>query len=333
MKKPNGYGTIKKLTGNRRRPFAFVVTKNGKQKPVEYFENLADAEIFQASYSQQKIKTIETFKDIYLEWLPQHINHFNPSKSAISCYKNAFKHCEKIQHLPINEIKYTHYQSIIDEIRQIGLSYSSAKKVKSFISLVEKHAMKTDRISKQYAPLINIGKNAKIYPHTIFTRQQINKIWNSDIPGTATVLILLYTGMRVGEMLTLRKSDVNMKQKYINIRKSKTLSGIRIIPIHDRIYPLIKALIETNKTYLIEKDGRALSYSGYRPVWNNIMKKLKIKHRPHDCRHTVATLLDNSDANPNAKRRILGHSGGDITDRIYTHKTIRQLRKTIQLLK
>lgn len=45
MKKPNGYGTIKKLTGNRRRPFAFVVTKNGKQKPVEYFENLADAEI------------------------------------------------------------------------------------------------------------------------------------------------------------------------------------------------------------------------------------------------------------------------------------------------
>nr|DAL98088.1 MAG TPA: hypothetical protein [Caudoviricetes sp.] len=37
MRKPNGYGCIKKLTGNRRRPFVFVVSENGKQKAVDYF--------------------------------------------------------------------------------------------------------------------------------------------------------------------------------------------------------------------------------------------------------------------------------------------------------
>jgi integrase len=56
-------------------------------------------------------------------------------------------------------------------------------------------------------------------------------------------------------------------------------------------------------------------------------------HTTHDCRHTVATLLDNAGANENAKRRILGHATGDVTDRVYTHKGLRQLRKAIMLLK
>lgn len=46
MRKPNGYGSIKKLSGNRRRPFAFVISENGRQKPVAYFTNQIDAEIF-----------------------------------------------------------------------------------------------------------------------------------------------------------------------------------------------------------------------------------------------------------------------------------------------
>ena len=37
MRKPNGYGSIKKLSGNRRRPFVFVITKDGKQKAMGYF--------------------------------------------------------------------------------------------------------------------------------------------------------------------------------------------------------------------------------------------------------------------------------------------------------
>lgn len=37
MRKPNGYGCIKRLSGNRRRPFVFVISQEGRQKPVEYF--------------------------------------------------------------------------------------------------------------------------------------------------------------------------------------------------------------------------------------------------------------------------------------------------------
>lgn len=47
MKNPNGYGTIKKLSGNRRRPFVFMVSINGKQKAMGYFPSKLEALAFQ----------------------------------------------------------------------------------------------------------------------------------------------------------------------------------------------------------------------------------------------------------------------------------------------
>lgn len=48
MRKPNGYGSIKHLSGRRRRPFVFVVSEAGRQRPVEYFVTQTEAEIFAA---------------------------------------------------------------------------------------------------------------------------------------------------------------------------------------------------------------------------------------------------------------------------------------------
>ena len=50
MRKPNGYGSIKHLSGRRRRPFVFVVSEAGRQRPVEYFVTQTEAEIFVADY-------------------------------------------------------------------------------------------------------------------------------------------------------------------------------------------------------------------------------------------------------------------------------------------
>ena len=61
-------------------------------------------------------------------------------------------------------------------------------------------------------------------------------------------------------------------------------------------------------------------------------QQINCKHTIHDTRHTFASLLD-AVASPNALRSLLGHKQGDITTRVYTHKTIRELRKTIELLK
>lgn len=118
--------------------------------------------------------------------------------------------------------------------------------------------------------------------------------------------------------------------------KSKTKSGLRIIPIHDRILPLIEQRMTMPGQHLIcDAAKQNYNYSRYVTVWDNVMALINASnHTTHDCRHTVATLLDNAGANETAKRRILGHvAGDDVTERVYTHKNIRQLRKCIQLLK
>lgn len=63
------------------------------------------------------------------------------------------------------------------------------------------------------------------------------------------------------------------------------------------------------------------------------MDAINSKHTTHDCRHTFTTRLDNEGANYNAKRLLLGHASSNVTDGVYTHKSLGQLRKAIRLLK
>ncbi len=341
MRSPNGYGCIKKLAGRRRRPFVFVVSQSGKQRPIEYFENLIDAKIFQVDYNRahghRSLSDHQiTLMEVYHRWLPAHIADTNPSQSSLDSYKNSFRHLASLYHEPFKSLRYIDYQRVIDNMRKSGLSYSSLKKVRSLISLLEAYAYKTELITKSYASLLSIGRNHPVRPHHVFTRQKINKLWsNADAPGVDTVLILLYTGLRCSELLNLKKANVHLRQRYINITQSKTISGIRIVPLHHRIFPLVeKRMDKLGDTLIADDSGNAYSYSRYCAVWHSVMKIVNATgHTTHDCRHTLATLLDNADANENAKRRILGHVGGDVTERVYTHKGLRQLRKCIELLR
>ena len=340
MRKPNGYGCIKKLSGNRRRPYAFVISLNGKQKPVEYFPTQLEAEIFAADYNRAlgnpSLADHEvTFAELYQRWLCRHVADTSPSQSAIAGYRNAYAHCSSIHEMVFSSLRYSDYQIILDNMKKNGLSYSSLKKVRSLISMVSEYALKLEISGKNYSKVLSIGKNKPVRPHKPFSRQKINRLWkHSGSPGVDTVLILLYTGMRVGEMLNLKKYDVNQRLQYLKITRSKTISGIRTIPIHSRIFPFIITRMSSPGEFLISDcHGKPYSYSSYCVLWKKIMTLIHAeKHTTHDCRHTVATLLDNYGANETAKKRILGHSGGDVTERVYTHKNLRQLRKCIELL-
>ena len=89
MRKPNGYGSIKRLSGNRRRPFVFVMSQQGKQKPIEYFVTQTEAEIFAADYNRIHRHTSlpghrETLGEVYHRWRADHIADTEPSASTIA---------------------------------------------------------------------------------------------------------------------------------------------------------------------------------------------------------------------------------------------------------
>lgn len=268
MRKPNGYGSIKKLSGNRRRPFAFIISENHRQKPVAYFTNQIDAEIFQADYNKiHRHRSLPghqiTLSELYHRWLPAHVADTAPSRSTLCSYGNSYHHLSSLHYEAFANLKYMDYQRILDDMRKSGLSYSSCKKVRFLISLLSQYASKIELTGKNYAPLLSIGKNKPIRPHKPFSRQKINRLWSHiDIPEVDTVLLLLYTGMRIGELLHLQKSDINLRKRFIRITKSKTVSGIRIIPIHSRIFPLVATrMIHSDPSLISDIDGKPYTYS------------------------------------------------------------------------
>lgn len=357
IRSPNGFGCIKKLNGNRYRPYVFVITINGKQTAIAYFTNYKDACIYRAKYIAQNsqlaevkevysfdsretneirydidVLTMPTFKTVYNNWLPQHKNRHNVTSSTICGYENAFKHCITIQDMPINKIKYQDLQSILDNIGKQNLSYSTKKKVKNLMSLVFQFAKANDYIDKDYVDLLDIGKNKPIRPHKPFSESEIKLIWKRAHEFFYDkILILLYTGMRINELLNLTKQNVNLEQRYLHVTKSKTIAGLRYVPIHSKILKFIKKYMSIKGEYLLMNGDRKFTYTSSCNYWKKIMKMCNLKHTIHDCRHTLATRLDNANANEIAKRKILGHAQQNVTEG-YTHKNIEELIKTIELL-
>ena len=133
--------------------------------------------------------------------------------------------------------------------------------------------------------------------------------------------------MRASELINLKSTDINRKQRYLKVTSSKTKAGIRIIPIHHRIWPFIESRL-SNKWIIEERNYVSLSHA-----FKLSMNTINAKHTPHDCRHSFATRLDDIGANYNSKRLLLGHASSNVTDGVYTHKSLRQLRKAIEMLK
>lgn len=274
---------------------------------------------------RRQLNTI-TLRQLFNEWLPIHSQSI--SNNAVKSYHIAFKHIPNIADMPITDIHFQHLQNVINSMHVKGLSYSSCKKVRTLLNQLFNYAIIKDYPITNYAIHLTLGPNIPTIRRKVFTRQQINKLWTMDTSYSRMILILLYTGLRIGELLALRKQDINRRSLYLVVKRSKTKAGEgRIIPLHHRIIPLIEQFYTDTNDYLF-----TISYTTFRKHFMNVMKLLKCKHTIHDTRHTFASLLD-SVAPPNALRSLLGHKQGDITTRVYTHKTIRELRKTIELLK
>ncbi|WP_127160668.1 site-specific integrase [Veillonella sp. VA137] len=305
---------IQKIKGATKRPYVVYSV-------VGYF-----ATYDEAVNALNQSRTSLTLQQVYEMWLPSHSK--SVSVNTLNNYGSAFSHLVSIHNVAMSDITYLQLQAIIDYMLSVGLSYSSCKKVRTLISQIFDYSIINGWCSTNYAKFLNLGHNKPVRPHKPFTTQSINRLWRLESPLHDIPLILLYTGMRASELINLKSRDVNRKQRTIRITSAKTKSGIRTIPIHDRIWPIIERRLDA--VYIIQE---CRTYSSLSREFNKVMRAINSKHTTHDCRHTFATRLDNEGANYNAKRLLLGHASGNVTDGVYTHKSLGQLRKAIKLLK
>lgn len=319
MKLPNGYGTVYRLQGNRRRPFVVKKSIGGKQKTLGYFESYQNAFEYLVEINHCTPSRDVTFSAVYYGWKARHFEKIG--KSSQTAYAISYRHLSPLHAMPFASITYPDLQAAVDAVEA---GYCTRKKCRVLLSQLYKYAIKNGIVDHDLSPFVELPRHVIVYRKKPFTARQIGKLWRSlDVPGVADALILIYTGMRIGEYIALRPGDINVRQRYIDIKHSKTAAGIRKVPIHH----LILGMLTERKEAGIICPCR--TYDSFRRLWDKAMDAVRMKHTPHECRHTLATLLDRAEVSETAIRMILGHARPGVTKGVYTHKTLADLRKAI----
>ena len=337
MKLPNGYGTVVHLSGNRRKPWAVRKTNGFNEKGYPIYVNVGytstkeEGLIMLAEYNKSPwdIETDKiTLKELYELWLEKRACKLG--KSNLASLKSAYKHCKKFENMKYNTIKSYQMQDTIDNC---GKGYSTQGAIKNLWGHLDRFAMELDIISKSYSDLLTSDPIPETSKGT-FTDEEVSRVWdNQQLPYADSVAFFLYTGFRISEVLEIKVSNVDLEEGTIKGGTKTEAGKNRIVPIHSKIFNIVQSHVEQSKSgYLFEYQGKKFSTSQYREVWNNLMQQLQMQHTPHETRHTLRSRLDSAGANKVCIDRIMGHKSKGTGERIYTHKTITELKNSIELI-
>lgn len=339
MKNPNGFGSVIKLGGKRRKKYAVRLTKGwtdeGKQIFVYlgYYESAKEAKQALANYHVNPIDLNSaklTFSEVYEIWSKRKFEKL--SDSSIASYKVAFGKCVDIHEIEFVKLKTTNLQDIIDAQSGTG----TKKQVKNLFGQMYKYSLENDIVQKDYSKFVEIATETALTEKSTFSKEEIDKLWVNlwKVRNTDVALILLYTGMRINELFNLKKEKVFLEERYL-ISGSKTASGKnRVIPICEKIVPIIEYhLNHSNKEHLIlNTRGDKVQYATFiKRQWDVTMEKLGMKHTPHETRHTFISEMDSLGINPIITKRIVGHSDKTVTER-YTHKNLPEMLEAVNRL-
>lgn len=338
MKNSNGSGSISKLKGKRRKPwvvrFTTGYTSEGKQirKSIGTFATKREAQEALYNYSKNPLlyskKTFKNILDLWWGTYTKKVTH----KTTISTHIYRMRAFESLHDRVIADIRLFELQELFDNMTT---SWSFKNGCKSVLNMIFDFALKNEFINSNRVSFIEIGKKEKVIDRRVFTKKEIETLWeNLDSKYCYIVLILIYTGMRIGEFLNLKNEDIDLHNSCLTIKESKTNAGIRIIPISSKIFNLFVVNMIKDQDYFVKGETTyQLSYSTFKPRFQKLLKLLSIEpHTIHDTRHTFATLLNNANANQSAITKLIGHSDFSITENVYTHKDTEELRKAIDLL-
>lgn len=168
----------------------------------------------------------------------------------------------------------------------------------------------------------------------------------------AGIVLCLYTGLRIGELLALTWEDVDLKSGLIAVNKAchdkiekngtarivelpKTPSSKRIIPVPKQLLPVLRQLKKTGKceTVISSPEGKPIAIRSYQRSFSLFLKKLGIAHKGfHSLRHTFATRALECGMDVKTLSEILGHKNAAITLNRYVHSLTEHKRNMMNRL-
>lgn len=318
MRLPNGYGSVTKLKGKRRRPYWVkkTVRFDSRGYPVVetigYYATYAEGLNALAEYNRNPYDLDAasiTFRDGFERWLKEYLMvSSDVSDSTKYTHMHTLELCKSLHERPLRNITSSELQTFL-----ATFSYGTQTALRRTWKIFFKWTTANGITDKNIASFVKLTKSSTPKRNP-FTVDEVREIWKMpDTKQKAAILILLYTGMRVGELNTV--SEVH--EHYL-VAGEKTKEGRnRAIPIHPLIQPIVKDF---------EFNSNSVAY------YEKQVEKLLPGHTPHDTRRTFISRSVECGIADVACRKIVGHVGRDIHESMYTFLTPEYLYEEIQKL-
>ncbi|MBQ9786053.1 MAG: site-specific integrase [Clostridia bacterium] len=257
---------------------------------------------------------------------------------------------------PLEQITQTELNEfILEKYQNKKLSNSTLKLIKGLINRSLLYGYKRNYINQKIEIEVVLKSNV---PNKVedLTNEEIKKLELYIVSRKKVysygVLISFYTGVRIGELLSLKWQDIDFKTKIITINSTtckiahnhkvqkiidtpKTSSSLRQIPLSKNVLELLKGLKEFQKgqsEFVVSRqNGKQIDMRSYQDSFYRLLRKLKIKHYGfHSLRHTFATRCYKLGMDIKTLSEILGHSSPSITLNRYVHTNIQTKRNALE---
>ena len=308
-----------------------------------------------------------TIEEVFIEWNNRRLmlKQIAPSSHTRlkQCYDRHYKEFGKkhIKGLTPNDFS----NFLEEEIPKRNLSYTAFRDLKSLTKGMLKHAKKNKLIIWEPDTMLsNLDVSERQFKETfkedyelVFdeeeTAQMIGYCKANFDMRNAPILLMFVTGMRIGEVATLKHDDFNVISNTIRVRRSetryknnegkdvyevvehpKTKHGYREIVVPSAYRGLLEKLyfMSTSTEYVFEEKGKRVTTLLIRKREYNLCKKLGIhKKSPHKIRATYDTILLDSGLDKKFVTDQMGHSSIKVSENNY-HRDRRKIDKKRQLL-
>lgn len=251
---------------------------------------------------------------------------------------------ETIGDKEIEELTPIVLQSYISELLQSGnkktgkgLSANTTNAVISVIQSSLKTAHALGFVGTYAASMLRRPRivEKKVECFSLIEQKKIeNAVLSSKKTKSFGVLLCLYTGLRIGELLALKWSDIDLLKGILTVSHSchdsncglifdtpKTDTSRRMIPLPKQLLPIIKRIKKNaDSEFVVSHNGKPVAVRSYQRSFELLLKKLHIAHRGfHSLRHTFATRALECGMDVKTLSELLGHKNPTITLNRYAH--------------
>lgn len=211
------------------------------------------------------------------------------------------------------------------------------------ISEYNMHKIKRPKVKEKKTECFTIAEQ-KVIEHAVLSDKR------DKMKG---IILCLYTGLRIGELLALEWSDVDLSKAELSVVKTchdtkgadgryyritdtpKTEHSIRVVPIPKQLIPMLRELKKkSNSRYVIaNRNGEPISIRSYQRSYELLLKKHNIAHKGfHYLRHTFSTRASECGMDVKTLADILGHENPTVTLKRYAHSLMEHKHEVINRL-